>query len=323
MALAPSLAQALVYRHPQRFAVWHRTRPLFRDALPSGVRARWQLGWARFWSGMSIERSLWPARAAAELFRADGHVAGEYRALAIVAFVTPGEMPDDAAPALKRIRAIEVPGWPQELRALRLAAEMTHLLAAGQFDDALAAGEAAALGAAGDREGRLMLDVAMVYVELAAGRSEAAIRRGQEALDRLPGYRRQFASSGIEALQIAAWMQRGETLTARTLAPALWEAASRFDFQGPACELFAQLAALEGRLRSAAMLLGRSAAAYAQISVQRLPLYRAAGENAAHLARQALGDAAFERLLARGSRLTDDSVPALAFESTDAPDPDA
>lgn len=76
MALAPSLAQALVYRHPQRFAVWHRTRPLFRDALPSGVRARWQLGWARFWSGMSIERSLWPARAAAELFRADGHVAG-------------------------------------------------------------------------------------------------------------------------------------------------------------------------------------------------------------------------------------------------------
>ena len=323
VALAPGLAQALVYRHPQRFAVWHRTRSLFHDALPSGVRARWQLGWARFWSGMSVDRSRQPARAAAALFRADGHAAGEYRALAIVASITPGETSDDAAPALQRLRAIEVPGWPQELRALRLAAELTQHLAAGRFDDALAAGEAAALGSTADGEGRLALDVGMVYVELAAGRPEAAIRRGQEALDRLPGYRKQFASSGIEALQIAAWMQQGETEPARTLAPALWEAASRFDFQGPACDLFAQLAALEGRMRSAAMLLGRSASAYAQTSVQRLPVYRAAGDKAAQLARQALGDALFERLLARGAVLTDESVPALALEAADTPDADA
>jgi hypothetical protein len=80
----------------------------------------------------------------------------------------------------------------------------------------------------------------------------------------------------------------------------------------------ALLAALEGRTRTAALLAGYADAAYAARDLARHPLEAAARERGHALARAALGDATFDRLLTEGRALCDDQIAPLAFATEDA-----
>ena len=77
-----------------------------------------------------------------------------------------------------------------------------------------------------------------------------------------------------------------------------------FDLQHPFADYLALLAALAGRLDAAARLAGYADAVNAR---------------AVHLARAALGDAAFDRLHAEGAVLRDADEEALAFGEGAAP----
>lgn len=166
-------------------------------------------------------------------------------------------------------------------------------------------------------------EITRVYVELAAGDAEATVRRGESVLQRLPDAQRRVASSGIELMMMAAWLLRGTPQAARALAPAVWAATSRFDYQGPAGDVFALLAAAEGRPRAAALLAGYAEAGYARRQVTQLPPLREVADRAWRQALAALGEAAARRLRERGARLADDAVPAVAFAGTDIDDPAA
>ena len=79
------------------------------------------------------------------------------------------------------------------------------------------------------------------------------------------------------------------------------------------------LAALEGRPRTAAQLLGYAEAIYAARDEAPEKNEAAAMARARTLAGAALGDAGFARLHADGAALRDADVGTLAFGSEDAP----
>jgi len=81
----------------------------------------------------------------------------------------------------------------------------------------------------------------------------------------------------------------------------------------------AWLAAQEGRWYTAARLMGYADAAYRSRTLLRHPLEAGARVRTEHLAREALGDAEFDRLVREGQTLRDAEVEALAFGTGDDP----
>ncbi len=318
IALLPGLAQALVRRHPDRFAAWQRTEPLISDALPAPVRARWQLGFAQFWGQNSLRRSQPHALAAAALFRAEGHAAGEYRACAIVGGQLQNAPGDAWEPALVRMRELEDPAWPAELRYLRSWAEGSRLIASGRYLEALAyVAYGDQLQSESGRGGRLVHDMAMMYVQIMAGRLDAAIARGQASIERLRPHQRQGLASGTEVLLLVAWLLKGDTGPARALGPAVWAAGAVFNQQGAVAETLCLLAALEGRPHAAMLLFGFAEAAYGRDGTQRLAAYQSCGERAIAAAAATLAAHRIEALRRQGSELPPSAIPALAFATAD------
>jgi len=335
IALAPGLAQALVRRHAERFGVWQRTeRVATSEPITPPVRARWQLGYARFWGSNSVQRSHPHARAAAAQLRAEGHAAGEYRALAVLAGALTAEtmhspaLAEEARARLARMLELENPAWPADLRFLRLWSESNQHSAAGRHEEALRVSlEGMALIQASGRQGRLIHETATVYHELMAGHVDAAIERAGAAVQRLRERQRHGLASGLEVLLVVGWLRRGDaasTAQARALAPAVWTAACAFNQQGGVADSLALLAAREGRARAALLLAGYAEAAHRRGATHQLPVFRQCADEAVRLAaaqlpgadgpgRQAQADA----LRARGAEVGDDAVPVLAFGYAD------
>ena len=115
-----------------------------------------------------------------------------------------------------------------------------------------------------------------------------------------------------------AWLMKGEAGAARELAPGDWQAALQFEQQGPVAAILALLAALETRPRTAALLLGYAAAAWARTGVQPMPTAQLTLERAEAIVLRAVGDVAVARLKLRGATLSDASVTQLAFAAADA-----
>ncbi len=321
LALAPGLAQALTHRHTERFAVLRQTEALLQEDMPAAVRARWQLNYAQFWGHNNPQRSRPHARAAADLFRAEGHAAGEYRALAVVASMLAGASTEGSAEALARMLELEDPAWPAELRFVRHYVQATQLSAAGRFDEALAAGERSmALIRESGRRGRLVHELSMMYLEIMAGRHDDAIQRGLAAMQRLRERVRQGPASGVELLLLGAWLLKGDTAPAEAMAPAVWAAACAFDMQAPTADVLSLLAMHQNRPRAAALLQGYAEAMYRRSGAQRLEMYQRIGEQALAQTAARLGAPELSALVARGRTLPEPSITALAFAAADAPD---
>jgi len=318
VALAPGLARALVHRHAERFAVWHRTEPLLNDALPAPVRACWQLGFGQFWGVANVHRSRPHARAAAALFRAAGHAAGEYRAQSILAITTiagTGERPDAA---LAHMRELEQADWPADLRYLGSWAEVSRLATAGRFDEAYAAGLACMeLIRQSGHSGRLFHDEGMMYVAIMADRLDDAIEHGLAGMRRVRAHQRHAPASGTELMLLIAWLLKGDVARAREIGPAVWEAACSFNHKAAAADALTLLAAREGRVRAAMILAGYAAADYTRSATKRLPTYQRCGDAAEAIAAQALSAEEIAALQARGRQWPDAGVPALAFGTVD------
>ena len=110
-----------------------------------------------------------------------------------------------------------------------------------------------------------------------------------------------------------------DTVRARILLQAEWPVALQFNVHAMASDSPALLAALEGRPRTAAQLLGYADAAYAAPDLIRHPIEVALRARTGALARAALSDASFERLMQQGRGLRDEQIAVLAFATEDSP----
>jgi len=109
----------------------------------------------------------------------------------------------------------------------------------------------------------------------------------------------------------------GDLQAFRALAEDSWAPAGHVDLQPFWCEYLALLAAIERRPRAAARLAGHAAAGHGGA------LMSGVNEAQAHarverIAREALGDAEYERLAAEGALMRAADIPALAFAMADA-----
>jgi hypothetical protein len=133
---------------------------------------------------------------------------------------------------------------------------------------------------------------------------------------RLRERQRHAPASGPELLLLAAWLLKGDAASARRIGPAVWDAGRAFNQKGPCADTLSLLAALEGRPRSAMLLVGYALAQYKLGA--RLVLYRRCAEHAEAIAARTLGAADIAALRERGGGLADEAVSALAFGRSDA-----
>jgi len=154
--------------------------------------------------------------------------------------------------------------------------------------------------------------------ELAAGDALAAAHSGAALVSALQGTRHEYSLAFARLNLCAAWLALDDCAHARPVAQAAGPQALAFDLQPYAAAYIALMAALEGRPRNAARLLGYAEAIYAARAEARETNESAAMARASMMARKALGDAAFSRLHTEGATMRDTDIAAVAFGSDDA-----
>ena len=158
----------------------------------------------------------------------------------------------------------------------------------------------------------------LVDAQVLAGELHAAVQTGTALLAQLQGSRDEYALAYARLNTAAAHLALGETRAFRALAEQSWTQAAHVELQSDWCDHLAVLAALERRPRAAARLAGHTAAGHVAGLMTAVNEARA-NARAQRLAREALGDAEFDRLLAEGALLRSTDIPALAFAKADAP----
>jgi predicted ATPase/DNA-binding winged helix-turn-helix (wHTH) protein len=226
-----------------------------------------------------------------------------------------------ARPWLDRARALACAAWPDTARQPLAYAEAAVASAGDDPAQALPWWRwLCELGARSGREGVAALtslaDVEMTLGDLASAeahllRADAACVRLRRVADRI-GY----VLSNLCALRLA----RGDLAGARAAAAEGWPQAARFGAEAWWADHLALLAAREGRFSTAAGLLGFADAAYARLGNDRQRLEACHANEAATIARQALGEDRFAALRAEGG-LGDRAMPLVgsALEVVAAP----
>ena len=324
VAIAPGLAEALSSdRRRERRYVWEATAPLVTETLPPGLQARWCSRAAHFWAYRQPALSRRLARRACALYRDQpGEQRNLYYALAALVYaLTYGDpQAEEQGAVMAEMWAIEDPAWPPILRSYGLFASLTCRFVAGAYDDAieLLLQKARLDSQAGYSEALLRGEDIIGYMELAAGRVNAAIARYLALQARLAGTRHMATLLLVQMHLAAAWLAKGDTAQAHSLAENCWPQVLHFDAQVYAADNLALLAALEGRPQTAAQLLGYADKVHAVHGKSREVNEARSAQQAEAAARADLGDAEFERLKALGAALRHEEVAALAF-SLDAP----
>ncbi len=216
---------------------------------------------------------------------------------------------DDGAEAEQLLRealTLEGPQWTAARRRSSLRVRASLATARGHADEGLqlyrrlfeAHQEAGESGAA------TLLNIA--NAELAAGDAAGAVRSGRQLLALLQDGRREDMKIFAQLNLLAAHLALDDVAPARQIAQDLWGAGSAARVPSWCVDLLALLAALEGRWKASAHLLGASDARYQAMGDQRhaneqralercLVLLRAAGDEATladwRTAGQALADA--------------------------------
>ena len=157
----------------------------------------------------------------------------------------------------------------------------------------------------------------LIDAELASGDARSAARSGAALVEWLRGTLHEYALAFARINLMAALLAVDDCAQARPVAHDAWEKAPAFDLQHAAAAYLALLAALEGRPRAAARLVGYSEAIYAMRNEVREGNETVATSRARSLAAAALGDVLFNRLCAAGAKLRDVDAGALAFADAD------
>lgn len=157
----------------------------------------------------------------------------------------------------------------------------------------------------------------LIDTELAAGDARGAVRSGTALVESLHGTRHEYSLAFARINLLAALLALDDLAQARPVARAAWDKAPGFDLHHATTSYLALLAALDARPHDAARLVGYSEAAYAARAEVREANETAAAERAGTIARQALGDAEFDRLYDEGAATGLTRIGAIAFGDED------
>lgn len=229
--------------------------------------------------------------------------------------------PDALREAMAELAALEDPRWPPHRRARGLEAVRLARIPLGGPDqpaDQLSRTHQwiAALEAEGDDAAPCM--GSLVDAQIECGHMDVAVQLGERVLEQLAGSRDEWSRGMVQSNLALAFLMQNDPARARAHLRAVWPLVERWNMHAQAADLPPLMAALEGRPRTAARLAGYSDAACEARDLIRHPLEVTARERSYALARAALGDETFERLLIEGTQLRDEQIAALAFATEDS-----
>ena len=229
--------------------------------------------------------------------------------------------PDALRDALAELARLEDPRWPAQRLTRGLEARRLACIALGGLDqpaEHLLLTRRTIAGLEEEGADTAPMTSVLIDAELECGHTQAALQLGERMLEQLAGTRDEWSRMLTRSNLALAWLALDDVSHARLVLQSLWPAALQFNLHVLCSDTPALLAALEGRPHAAARLAGYADATYAARGVRRHPLEIAARARCDALARAALGDATFDRLLAEGRQLRDEHVAALAFAIEDA-----
>ena len=301
--------------------VFERVAGQLGNTLPPELQVRWWLQVAGTWSTTQGRRSLDAAQQARSALQRMPELPGNrylrYKVacqLALVASRTGDRLLEQTG--LAEANALEDPHWPPHRLYCKAAAAsfgLTQRTAQAGDKDLSQMRELLALDLAAGGNGFVPRNNLM-DLQLAAGDAQAAVSTGEALLADLERSREGLITAAIAQLNLVAALLGLQDLSrARERAQTGWPQGRLYELQAPWADYLALLAALEGRLQSAARLTGYADAGYALRDDRRERNESTAVERASGLARAALGDAEFERLAADGARLRDEQIAAIAF----------
>jgi predicted ATPase/DNA-binding winged helix-turn-helix (wHTH) protein len=301
-------------------------RRFFAALEPFAAVAGGAPGVARFWLersrvcwGISSAQMHAFALRAVELYRAAGDLRGLYLALRCAAGSGAATV-DEAHAMLDEMAAVERLDWPARLRSQRLLAEIIVLSASSRFDEVrsvcdtlLSMASAANL----DSVASVAL-VSLASTHLALAEPDRAVERTQEFLA-LPGAQRGNFVLLALATQVSAHLMKNSLVDARDAAGRLISASrSRgWEWFGQYADLFALLAAAEGRAEDAARLIGHADAAYRRAGLPRA-MSTKARDQAMTTVERTLDAAMVARLLDDGQRMDEETICAVTLAGTQA-----
>lgn len=320
VALARPLGTALTSRRlGEAMRVYDHTEPLLPQAGDDAVRLHWLLGAAAMLNLRQPARSLRLAQLAGTLAREHGDTRSLARALCLIA----SNRDPSAAPlqdaALAEALALERDDWPAYLRQHLAGAESIrahHRGDVARCRDAtqrqLLLAEAAGTSSHADAARTNLADL-----ELAAGRPDEAVRLGRELVARWLSTRnaRSLASARLNLAH--ALLAMDDAAAARAVAAEAWPGAGTWMLQPYWGLALALLAALEGRPRAAAALLGYADQVFRQRGERPEPNEARTRARATAIATAALGAEAVAAIVRRGALLTDEQAGRLGLALED------
>lgn len=291
------------------------------SSMPSAMTAaaRYWLERSRLHWGISNAAMLdYADRAAALYRRRDDDDKGRRRGIFLALRCAIGSnalAADEAACLLQEMAGLEEAGWPARLRSQRLFAEISVYLVSGQLEEAGFALESLYL-LASSAGLETMVSAALsglATLSLAMGRLDEALHRSRELILSQRQHRDNFVLHAL-ATVVSVQLLKGRLDEARTAMTDFVVASRSRDWEwlDLYADLFALLAALEGRAAACARLLGYADSAYAALGERdrnAALLRQRAGEISAAL----LDPAARLRLMAEGARMDVEAVCALAL----------
>jgi tetratricopeptide (TPR) repeat protein len=283
------------------------------DIAPA-VAARYWLARSECTQYVQFDRTRVFALKAAALYRELGDDRGLFLALCSAAICPPME---EGRRTLDQMSALERPDWPARVRfhgrrsAAFVAIYEGRVREVGAIlEQALELARACDSQSMADRTLHNLADQA-----LAAGDLRKAVDLGRQLLLRATE-RRTYLLLVVLGNLANALLQSGEVAEARDVIARFNESsrAAQWDTFGIYAAVFALLAACEGRVESAARLVGYGDRCYAAMGAEPEPNEVRARELALARVAAELDAAELQRLMAEGERLDEEAVCALTLE---------
>jgi len=290
--------------------------PWLTPATPAAVRARCHLERSRATLSADPHRAHEEALRAARLYRELGDTQRLYLTLTAVvhSMLTPIS---EARELLHEQVRLEQPHWPPRLLRVRLVGEALTCSREGRHADACAAVEA---GLAYARRAGATIQVAadqsnLAHAYFASGNTAQAVVLGRELV---AGKFGRYARQRIYALGNLsnALLAEGEMAEARARVAEFFDDCRNVDWDcfGIFSDVYALLAACEGRFEAAARLVGHADHAHQRLG-QRFPALATARDHALRLIEVALPPALLQDLRAEGSAMDREAVCRLTLDT--------
>ena len=289
------------------------------DVAPP-VEARYWLARCESSRFVNLEQCFGFSQKSAWICRAIGDDHGLYIALAHGVMSAPLE---EARRMVEELSALERPEWPARTRFWGKRAAAFVAMNDGRVREVGVLLEQAlelARVCGADCQNRALSNIA--DHALAMGDVRKAVEVGEELLAN-SAERRTYHLLVVRGNLANALLQSGGVVRARELIALFHESsrAAQWDAFGVYSPIFALLAASEGRLESAARLLGYAERCIRSAGGQREPNEARAWDLALSRVDAGLDRARRDRLMAEGARLDEDAVCALTLEAAPASSP--